>query len=153
TDHVAPEVTMIDRIPNPGIVFFAINIKDPAIARAISSAEVGADRVTTWSLIESCDFTGTSILRVQLQVSVLIARIQHMVNVWICDHDQHQFEQGGSRCFVAIVRGRRLGRIVGGLALAKTVIRGRRRWISRVLAGARTNASLEMVENWDLIGM
>ncbi|MCI67737.1 hypothetical protein A2U01_0088996, partial [Trifolium medium] len=44
-------------------------------------------------------------LRVHLQVRVLIARLQHMVNVCrFSNHDQFQFEQGGSRCFVAIVR-------------------------------------------------
>ncbi|MCI48973.1 hypothetical protein A2U01_0070216, partial [Trifolium medium] len=96
------------------------------MARASTFSVVGANRVTIWSMIDNCVITGTGILRGQFQDSVLIARFLHMANVCrSCDHDQHQYEQGEGRCIVAIVRGRWLGRIVGGGALVQAVIRGR----------------------------
>ncbi|MCI72899.1 hypothetical protein A2U01_0094163, partial [Trifolium medium] len=69
--------------------------------------EAGADRVTTWSMSDNCVIPGTGLLHVHFQNSILIVRFLHMANVCRpCDHDQHQYGQGDSRCIVAIVRGR-----------------------------------------------
>ncbi|MCI64411.1 hypothetical protein A2U01_0085669, partial [Trifolium medium] len=59
------------------------------------------------SMSDNCVITGTDLLRVHFQNSVLIARFLYLANVCRhCDHDQHQYGQGDSRCIVAIVRGR-----------------------------------------------
>ncbi|MCI48978.1 hypothetical protein A2U01_0070221, partial [Trifolium medium] len=96
------------------------------MARASTFSVVGANRATIWSMIDKCVFTGLGILRGRFQDNALIARFLLMANACrSCDHDQHQYEQGESRCTVVIVRGRWLGRIVGGGALVQAVIRGR----------------------------